>query len=114
MGSNRSAVSSPPAPAVNPFTVATNLTQLNTSPWPSSSGTSPVTQPSKNHYQQQQQQQRHVPSQQQQQQQQQPPPQPPAPPQASFTPQWPSSSSTAINDPFNISNENLGENDNDL
>ena len=111
--SNRSAVSSPPAPAVNPFTVATNLTQLNTSPWPSSSGTSPVTQPSKNHYQQQQQQQRHVPSQQQQQQQQQQPPQPPQPqppvqPQASFTPQWPSSSSTAINDPFNISNENLG------
>ena len=97
--SNRSAVSSPPA--VNPFSVATNLTQLNTSPWPSSSGTSPVSQPSKNHHQQQQ--QRHIPSQQQQ-----PQPQQPAQAQATFTPQWPSSSATAINDPFNISNVNLG------
>ena len=38
--SNRSAVSSPPAPAAaapNPFT-ASNVAQLNTSPWPSSSG----------------------------------------------------------------------------
>jgi hypothetical protein len=43
--SNRSGVSSPPA--VNPFTGAPNLTQLNTSPWPSSSGTSPVNAKSK-------------------------------------------------------------------
>ena len=100
--SSRSAVSSPPAPSANPFTVATNLTQLNTSPWPSSSGTSPVSRPSKNHHhQQQQQQQRHIPSQQQQQLQ-------PAQPQSTFTPQWPSSSSPAINDPFNISTVNLG------
>jgi len=112
--SNRSAVSSPPAPAAaaaapNPFT-ASNVAQLNTSPWPSSSGTSPVSQPSKNHHQQQQS-QRHVPSQQQQQLQQM---QQPAPPQSTFTPQWPSSSSPATNDPFNITNVNLGENDNDL
>lgn len=107
--SNRSAVSSPPAPAAaaaaapNPFT-ASNVAQLNTSPWPSSSGTSPVSQPSKNHHQQQQS-QRHVPSQQQQQLQQM---QQPAPPQSTFTPQWPSSSSPATNDPFNITNVNLG------
>ena len=108
--SNRSAVSSPPAvaaaaaAAANPYTVTTNMAQLNTSPWPSSSGTSPVSRPSKNHHhhqQQQQQQQRHIPSQQQQQLQ-------PAQPQSTFTPQWPSSSSPAINDPFNISTVNLG------
>ena len=104
--SNRSAVSSPPAPAAapNPFT-GSNVAQLNTSPWPSSSGTSPVSQPSKNHHQQQQS-QRHVPSQQQQQQLQQM--QQPAPLQSTFTPQWPSSSSPATNDPFNITNVNLG------
>ena len=101
--SNRSAVSSPPAAAVNPFTGATNLTQLNTSPWPSSSGTSPVSQPAKNHHQQQQpQQQRNPPVPPRQQQS--------AQPQATFTPQWPpsSSSSSAMNDPFNISNVTSG------
>ena len=101
--SSRSAVSSPPAPSANPFAVATNLAQLNTSPWPSSSGTSPVSQPSKNHHQQQQ---RHIPSQQQPLQQQ--PQQQPALPQSTFTPQWPSSSTPATNDPFNMSNVKLG------
>ena len=97
--SNRSAVSSPPA--VNPFTGVPNLTQLNTSPWPISSGTSPVSQPTKNH-QQQPQQQRNPPVPPRQQQ--------PAQPQATFTPQWPpsSSSSSAMNDPFNISNVTSG------